>query len=123
MAGLTVYQEWIAAHQPLNPRGQCATMTERMAAAFPELRRVRGHYLCVDGRFTHWWLVAPDGAIVDPTREQFTDQHGDYEEFTGAEPTGKCLNCGDLVFHGGFFCDAACATATEEFMNRQRRRA
>lgn len=115
------YQQWIAAHQPTDPRGLCVEMTRKMAAAFPELRRVRGYYTCPFSgqRHTHWWLVTPDGQIIDPTVEQFASLgQGDYEEYTGPEPTGKCLNCGALLFVQEAFCDAACAWDTAQFMAR-----
>lgn len=118
-AGRPNYQQWIAAHQPTDPRGQCVTVTKQMAEAFPELRRVRGHYLCAfEGRRTHWWLVTPSGEIIDPTVEQFADRGGDYEEYTGPEPTGQCLNCGELCFGSEAFCDAECAMETAKFMAR-----
>lgn len=36
---------WIAANVT-ETYGTCREVTERMAAAFPELGRVRGHYYC-----------------------------------------------------------------------------
>ena len=108
------YEHWIANHQPTDPRGKCVEMTALMADAFPELRRVRGHYLCpIEGRRPHWWMVAPDGSIVDPTLEQFPSLgQGDYIEYVGPEPKGQCLNCGELLFDGAAvsgFCNATCA--------------
>lgn len=40
-----------------------------MVEAFPELKRVRGHYHCpwLSKAQPHWWCVDPDGNIVDPT--------------------------------------------------------
>lgn len=117
--GTQDYQQWIAAHLPIDPRGQCVTVTKQMAAAFPELRRVRGHYICAfEGRRSHWWLVAPNGEIIDPTVEQFATRCGDYEEYTGPEPTGQCMNCGELAFGGEYFCNAECAYETAQYMAR-----
>ena len=112
------YWQWIAAHQPTNPRGQCVTVTLAMAEAFPALRRVRGHYTCpLDGRRSHWWLVTTDGQIVDPTQDQFQSNGvGDYEEYEGPEPTGQCLDCGALLFGASYFCNDICAQACLEFM-------
>jgi hypothetical protein len=112
------YQQWIAAHQPTDPRGQCVDATLRMATAFPELRRVRGHYVCpLDGRRSHWWLVTPDGQILDPTVEQFASNGmGEYEPYIGKEPTGQCLDCGALLFDSETFCNATCAMETAKFM-------
>jgi hypothetical protein len=114
------YQQWIAAHQPTDPRGKCVDTTKAMAEAFPELRRVRGHYLCpFDGRRAHWWLVTPEGRIIDPTVEQFAScGMGDYEEYVGPEPTGHCLNCGALLYSSEGFCNAECAMETAEYLAR-----
>lgn len=74
-------------------RGTCREATEAMVKAFPELRRVRGHYSWCP----HWWCETPDGTVVDPTARQFTSG-GVYVEYTGPEPLGKCMNCGDYVW-------------------------
>jgi hypothetical protein len=116
------YAEWIAAHYPTQEAayGQCDAATRAMAAAFPELTRVRGHYYCfVWGERTHWWLVAPDGTIVDPTAVQFPSVgRGVYEPWTeGAdEPTGKCPNCGGYVYGGGTVCSDECARQYESYL-------
>lgn len=112
-AGVT-YAEWIASfeqeqlatvkvigaeHEPPEARlpyvlrGWCRSAVEEMVRAFPELRKARGHYA---GR-EHWWCVAPDGIIWDPTAKQFWIQ-GAYVEYTGPDPVGKCMNCGDYVW-------------------------
>jgi hypothetical protein len=111
------YEKWIADHQPVDPRGRCADMTKRMAETFPELRRVRGYYTCpIDGRHSHWWLVTPDGVVIDPTADQFAScGAGEYEEYIGPEPTGHCLDCGALLFGAEDFCNAECAASTAEF--------
>lgn len=113
------YQQWIAAHQPTDPRGLCVMMTLKMVEAFPELRRVRGHYYCpMSGeQYTHWWLMAADGSIIDPTADQFLScGAGVYEEYAGPEPTGKCLDCGALLFGPLTFCDATCAYRTAQYL-------
>lgn len=115
------YWKWIADHQPTDPRGQCATVTEAMAAAFPELRRVRGHYVCPleNRRIPHWWIVAPDGTVIDPTGDQFAScGMGEYEEYVGPEPTGHCLDCGAMLFGREMFCDAECAVRCVEWMQK-----
>lgn len=108
------YLQWIAEHVGPDPHGQCKEVTEQMAAAFPELRRVRGHYVCPsDGPQTHWWMVTPDGTVLDPTKEQFASKgQGAYEPHEGPEPTGTCLNCGGLVYGETSFCNSNC---TKEF--------
>jgi hypothetical protein len=86
-----------------------------MVAVFPELRRVRGHYYCpIWGERAHWWLVAPDGLIVDPTAAQFPSLGGgEYVEWEEGreEPTGICPQCGDHVYGGGTCCSEDCHRA------------
>lgn len=85
-------------------RGTCSQATVAMVEAFPELRRVRGHY---DGH-EHWWCVAPDGSVVDPTAAQFCPG-GTYVEHVGPEPVGKCHYCGSYVWTPYRGCPEACS--------------
>lgn len=81
--------------------GTCKEVTEELAQRCPELRRVRGFYYDIFwGQRTHWWLIAPNGQIIDPTKSQFPDTHGEYEEWVEGqeEPVGLCANCGDYVY-------------------------
>lgn len=109
------YHSWIEKHYPTpeSAYGKCAEATTAMLAAFPELRRVRGHYYCmIWGERAHWWLVTSDGQVVDPTAAQFpSGGRGVYEPWTeGAdESTGKCPNCGDFVYNHGAVCSDTCA--------------
>ena len=114
---MSVYKDWIASNiDPATTFGACAERTLEMQQAFPELVRVRGHYF--DGRWgrrAHWWLVDPQGAIVDPTASQFpSGGNGVYEQWEeGAEePCGHCINCGGECFRsrGGnsSVCSEAC---------------
>lgn len=111
------YLEWIRRHVPDDPTGMCKEMTEAMVAAFPELRRVRGHYEpWRGGRFPHWWCLDVDGLVIDPTVIQFVHLGpASYVEHVGLEPVGKCLNCGDYVpakSEGGIdCCSKACYDA------------
>lgn len=114
------YANWIASWLTDNsPKSACVEATEQMAAAFPELQRVRGHVTVSSGRtHPHWWLVTPDGSIIDPTASQWTPVlPGVYEplnEETFVEPTGRCPNCGNLFYGeaaGGVACSAGCADA------------
>jgi hypothetical protein len=104
------YQEWIAENVSGTGYGECAEVTENMAAAFPELKRVRGYYYCLLwGPRYHWWLVDPSGNIVDPTASQFPSTGGQYAEWGNRiEPTGKCANCGDLIYNGDTACGPEC---------------
>ena len=96
------YHEWIK-ENVTETYGTCCEVTERMQEAFPELRRVRGHYHCwIWGIREHWWLMNGD-EVVDPTVAQFpSNGEGRYEELPEdtPEPTGKCINCGEYCFDG-----------------------
>ena len=103
------YQEWVDELLPRNPAGMCGAVTQAMVEDFPELRRVRGHFVAADGRqYPHWWCETPGGDIVDPTVAQFGGMPGDYVEHVGPEPTGKCLNCGGYVYTGDHCCSETC---------------
>jgi hypothetical protein len=100
--------------------GRCAEGTLEARKAFPELARVRGH---VRGRGDHWWCVAPDGTIIDPTRAQWNPipDAEDYEfldESTADRlPIGKCPGCGGFRYQGSSgVCSAECALAMCEDM-------
>ncbi|MBU2007445.1 MAG: hypothetical protein KKF08_18910 [Gammaproteobacteria bacterium] len=108
------YQYWIRKNVDTT-YGKCASVTEAMCAAFPELTRVRGHYYCVAwGEREHWWCKDQDGNIVDPTAGQFPSKgRGVYVEWEeGAkEPTGMCPNCGEYCYDGNYFCCENCEIA------------
>jgi len=107
----TKYDVWIR-DNVAKSYGTCADVTETMAAEFPELSRVRGHYYCpIWGERAHWWLVDPDGAIVDPTGSQFPSNGiGEYVPWNEGdpEPTGKCPNCNGYVYDGSTCCGERC---------------
>lgn len=128
------YQQWIDQNYPtaVQAYGACASATLAMVGVFPELRQVKGHYLCpIWGQRAHWWCVTPDGKIVDPTAKQFPSQGtmGEYEE---ARPgtliqVGVCMNCGDPIqmimaeAESGVtpptFCSDACEKTTLAYLN------
>jgi hypothetical protein len=116
------YDLWISEHYGSHEKayGACAEATLAMQRAFPELTRVRGHYYCLAwGERQHWWLTDADGQIVDPTAAQFPSAgHGIYEPWIeGAdEPTGKCPNCGGLIYGGGSVCSDDCARSYEAYL-------
>ncbi len=112
------YQEWIDAKlKTEDPQTKCAEWTEEMSAVFPELIKVRGQVVLSNlWQRDHWWLVTPDGVIVDPTVKQFD---GDYfghakplaylpRDEAEPEPTGMCPNCGGYCYDGGTCCSDAC---------------
>lgn len=105
------YKKWIEKNVT-NPYGACDEIAQKMELAFPELKRVRGHYHCdVWGERAHWWLVDQDGGIIDPTAKQFPSggcsTYKPWEEGEN-EPTGKCLNCGNYCYNGKSTCSKAC---------------
>lgn len=112
------YAEWIESYVTCIPnrfvRGKCAEATRKMVEEFPELRRACGFVFAPWGEDQHWWCVAPDGSVVDPTREQFP-WVGGYEEVDPANPhrpipTGRCMECGNSAYGGETFCDKECET-------------
>jgi hypothetical protein len=117
------YKEWITKYNQKHKRvyGLCAQATLEMAAAFPELQRVRGFaHDGLNGKPSeHWWLKDGDNTIIDPTGKQFLCIV-EYEEWDEEreEPTGKCLNCGAYCYHGQHSCTEECA---EEFAASLRR--
>lgn len=108
------YEEWIVINV-IDPVGTCKETTLAMQEAFPELTRVRGHYYCLPwGERDHWWLIDPDGKIVDPTKAQFPCYGcGQYIAWNEGdpEPTGKCLNCGEYVYDDASHCNDTCRQA------------
>lgn len=102
------YKNWINKHVSEH-YGKCTEATILMAKAFPELQRIRGHYVCpfVDKKREHWWLVTKKGDIVDPTAKQFlSGGNGEYIPWIegSPEPTGKCQNCGEYAYNNNYFC-------------------
>lgn len=121
------YDAWIREHVKGDGYGQCAEVTLTMAAAFPDgplkLTRVRGHHHCWTwGERTHWWLVDPDGQIVDPTVAQFPSHgRGVYTPWKEGdrEPTGLCPNCGEYVYDAGTCCSDQCAQEYLAWINER----
>lgn len=106
------YNEWIK-NNIVDSYGKCAEKTAEMQRVFPELKRIRGHYVCpLGGRRQHWWLLTAEGEIIDPTASQFLDKGkcGEYIPWDEGqrEPVGKCLNCGELIYNSGLFCSDNC---------------
>ena len=104
--------------------GFCHDAANAMAKAFfPKLRVARGF---VSGH-PHWWCVAADGEIVDPTADQFSDLGIDlvYVEYDegkhGPLPTGRCPDCGGYVYDGDTFCGPGCERAFADALNNERR--
>jgi len=89
------YDDWIANWRRRHPRagGRCAQAAREMAEAFPELRVVQGRVTVPAYRGVtyvkygpptpellalppvqapHWWCVAPNGDVLDPSGDQFS---------------------------------------------------
>ena len=115
------YSDWVAANVT-EAYGRCAEVTNAMAASFPELTRVRGHYHCpIWGERAHWWLVTASGLVIDPTKQQFPSQGtGEYVPWDESqeEPTGKCPNCGGLCYGEEAFCSHQCGREYVDFVKR-----
>ena len=116
MSELKKYFEWIIDYERRvgNVANLCSSATLEMQQAFPELIRKRGHIIIPlsNRRPEHWWLVAPDGTIIDPTEIQFVFII-EYLERNEAEPEpiGKCIQCGRYVYPGApssNTCSEAC---------------
>lgn len=124
------YAEWIAAYVAAQPnqyvRGHCHKATRAMVEAFPELRRAAGFVFVTWGREEHWWCVAPDSTIVDPTQAQF-EAVFEYEELDLDDPKtrervpiGKCMNCGDETYPSSLeacMCSRECALSFQAYLD------
>ena len=127
---MSAYAAWIAAYLTRNDnfvRGRCSRATAEMIEAFPELRRACGFAHVSWGRDQHWWCVAPDGSIVDPTVNQF-GQLGvlQYEELDPNDtatrarvPSGTCMDCGGDVYNGATFCSSECESNMTKYLDHE----
>lgn len=125
-----LYKQWIQDNYPTGQSayGNCATASKSMRAAFPELRITNGFlYDAMWGERAHWWLVAPDGAVVDPTRSQFPCPM-DYIEISDNHPERKypkarCYHCGEYYYVmpelKGTMHTIECQNAYINYLNRR----
>ncbi len=111
-------QELLARYR--TSRYNCGTFVRAMHKKFPELRMVPGYYYTPDGRDSlgeHWWLQDEQGAIIDPTADQFScldrGRYVPYDPGTHLTVKGKCLHCGAglVLRQGASACSASCAKA------------
>jgi hypothetical protein len=95
----------------------CGTFTRAMAERFPDLKRVPGFYYAPDSDASHgehWWLEDAQGAIVDPTADQFPSQgRGRYVRYSPRIHKllkGKCMGCGRSLYtrEGTYPCSKGC---------------
>ena len=97
----------------LKYRGKCKELCEELVESKPTLTLVRGYYFDASwGKQEHWWCKDSSGNIIDPSKKQFPDQNGDYEEFAGVF---ECANCSrkifeqEATFYGNYiFCCGQC---------------
>jgi hypothetical protein len=112
------YFIWISENYPTPESAilQCESATKKMVKQFPELKRVRGmiHVREPHGlnptKSPHWWLVTPDGKIIDPVIHQYPlgiIKYIPLDESLGT-PTGKCMNCGDFCYNNNIVCSKKC---------------
>lgn len=120
------YEAWIKENiTPETAFAKCAEWSAAMQTFFPELKRVRGHVMLSTGiERSHWWCVAEDGSIVDPTKSQFGLPYFGaapvfYEEWDESQkqPTGKCPNCGGYCYDDNYLCSKACEISYEAYCN------
>lgn len=125
------YQDWIdnwlSEHKIC--AGLCFSATSLMLQSFPELIHVRGYVYDINNRkHSHWYLKTIDDEIIDPTAGQFVII-GDasflrYEEYfesiDGKLPTGKCIDCGNMIYNDKLFCNDKCEESTIKYLNTNR---
>jgi len=94
------YQKWIQKY-PGDIFRKCKEVSIEMQGVFPELRIAKGLVQIIENSqwYQHQWLVDLEGAIVDPTANQWVGIIG-YREIKEEDPKpiGKCMNCGGWVF-------------------------
>ena len=127
------YAEWITSYVTSvngHTLGKCGHATAAMKLQFPELRIVCGFAHCAWGARQHWWCVAPDGQIIDPTASQFPGVF-EYEELDLKDPTtrarvptGPCYWCGEDCFDPWYsVCSQECNDKAMAELNRELRHA
>lgn len=134
-AWIKAYRDSVGARGGISTAGLCGAATAAMVLDFPELRRARGYARSArDGwRHTHWWCVAAEGEIVDPTADQFDvfggvvryEEHDD--KLHGPLPMGKCPDCGNYVYEDDparydAFCNRECHDRTVAYLNEAKPR-
>ncbi len=126
------YVLWICENVNGTGLAGCGFYTEKMIAAFPELKRVRGFVRFSDSSKTshtagsaHWWCETADGTIVDPTASQF-ERRGGIKSYVSLDeskeqPTGYCARgsiCGTPTWRGASYCSDECREIHEAEIQR-----
>lgn len=133
------YRAWILKHLKDNDLhdgyGKCKEICNTMAKTFPELEIRKGNFESIAwGIRQHYWCRV-NGQIIDPTGHQhpdglfFPSSDEKYDDFTdmteqeaidaGKVPTGKCINCGKMIYYKSSCvcspeCDAEMIRAAKE---------
>ena len=111
------YEEWIMKNYPTPDLAfrKCYEACLKMKQVFPELDIIRGQIEVeepdgwIPTKTTHWWCKYKD-IIVDPTKHQYPTRILCYKPIdeSKGDPTGKCLNCGNLTYNCEHFCCESC---------------
>ena len=96
-------------------RGKCKELWTLLVSQNPDLVIMRGYYYdAFWGKQCHWWCKDLDNNIIDPSKKQFPDQNGEYEEFDGWMTCSNCSrqlheNDEGIIFQSNYvFCDGTC---------------
>lgn len=125
-----LYRVWIDEYAKRHDgqlAAQCAQATQEMVCVFPELRRVAGYALTLQGKRAHWWCETPAGDVSDPTADQFAYGVAEYIEWHPGDEVcvGKCMNCGEEIWRAVRsldgsrveICRDACREALQQAFN------
>lgn len=89
------YTTWIACEVEGDGYGKCKEACERMRQTFPELELRFGFFQASApwGRRQHYWLRAPDGALLPSTDANYEDlAEASHDELCEKVPTGVCMD-------------------------------
>lgn len=129
------YRDWVMANVKGTGYGKCQEIVLAMAIHFPELRARKGVFMSlVWGDRPHWWCADEGNRIVDPTSKQHPDGQmfpGSNEQYIdltdmpedeaidrGVIPTGKCPNCGDMIYkRRDGICSDDCSREYAAYLN------
>lgn len=97
------YSEWIKVYISKNKiiAGMCGSATTEMCKEFPELKRVPGHVMLVNGAYVeHWWCIDEASNIIDPTASQWDFLPEEYIPWKPGDEVcvGRCMECGDSIY-------------------------
>jgi hypothetical protein len=128
------YYKWIKHNVNDTGYGKCKDIAQAMCNDFQELTLRYGifHSLAWGERQHYWCRHNTTHEIIDPTGSQFPDGYvrasancAAYEDLTDLTeeqcrarlPSGKCPNCGDLIYGGNSVCSDRCGTQYTAYLN------